>query len=62
MDDDTRRRCLKLLYDQGERGTGLGLAMVYGMTAPTAQKLDIESTVGAGTDRAPELSVYTCPT
>src|SRR4029077_3186871 len=31
MDEDTRRRCLEPFYTtKGERGTGLGLAMVYG--------------------------------
>src|SRR5882724_2140000 len=32
MDEDTRRRCLEPFFTtKGERGTGLGLAMVYGM-------------------------------
>ncbi|MBI1772036.1 MAG: HAMP domain-containing protein, partial [Burkholderiales bacterium] len=32
MSDDTRRRCLEPFFTtKGERGTGLGLAMVYGM-------------------------------
>jgi signal transduction histidine kinase len=31
MDEDTRRRCLEPFFTtKGERGTGLGLAMVYG--------------------------------
>ncbi len=34
MDDDTRRRCLEPFFTtKGERGTGLGLAMVYGVGA-----------------------------
>ena len=32
MDEDTRRRCLEPFFTtKGERGTGLGLAMVYGV-------------------------------
>jgi signal transduction histidine kinase len=50
MDDDTRRRCLEPFYTtKGERGTGLGLAMVYGMVQRHSAELDIESAVGAGT-------------
>ena len=33
MDEDTRRRCLEPFFTtKGERGTGLGLAMVYGVS------------------------------
>jgi CheY-like chemotaxis protein/anti-sigma regulatory factor (Ser/Thr protein kinase) len=50
MDDDTRRRCLEPFYTtKGERGTGLGLAMVYGMIQRHSAELEIESTVGQGT-------------
>ncbi len=50
MDDDTRRRCLEPFYTtKGERGTGLGLAMVYGMTQRHSAELEIESAIGKGT-------------
>jgi signal transduction histidine kinase/ActR/RegA family two-component response regulator len=50
MDDDTRRRCLEPFYTtKGERGTGLGLAMVYGMIQRHSAELDIDSVVGEGT-------------
>jgi len=50
MDEDTRRRCLEPFYTtKGERGTGLGLAMVYGMVQRHSAEIDIESTVGIGT-------------
>jgi signal transduction histidine kinase/ActR/RegA family two-component response regulator len=50
MDDETRRRCLEPFYTtKGERGTGLGLAMVYGMVQRHSADLDIESAVRRGT-------------
>jgi signal transduction histidine kinase/DNA-binding response OmpR family regulator len=50
MDDDTRRRCIEPFYTtKGEHGTGLGLAMVYGMTQRNGGRLEIESAVGKGT-------------
>ena len=50
MDEDTRRRCLEPFYTtKGERGTGLGLAMVYGMVQRHSAEIDIESSVGIGT-------------
>ncbi len=50
MDDDTRRRCLEPFYTtKGERGTGLGLAMVYGMIQRHSAELEIDSAVGKGT-------------
>ena len=49
MDEDTRRRCLEPFYTtKGERGTGLGLAMVYGMVQRHSADLEIESVVGRG--------------
>jgi signal transduction histidine kinase/ActR/RegA family two-component response regulator len=50
MDEDTRRRCLEPFYTtKGERGTGLGLAMVYGMIQRHSAELEIESATGQGT-------------
>ncbi|HKT73873.1 MAG TPA: ATP-binding protein [Steroidobacteraceae bacterium] len=50
MDEETRRRCLEPFYTtKGERGTGLGLAMVYGMIQRHSADLSIESAVGRGT-------------
>src|SRR5262249_17961517 len=50
MDEETRRRCLEPFYTtKGERATGLGLAMVYGMTERHSADLEIESAIGKGT-------------
>ncbi len=50
MDDDTRRRCLEPFFTtKGERGTGLGLAMVYGMAQRNNAEVQIESELGKGT-------------
>jgi CheY-like chemotaxis protein len=50
MDEETRRRCLEPFYTtKGERGTGLGLAMVYGMVQRHSAELEIESAVRQGT-------------
>jgi signal transduction histidine kinase/ActR/RegA family two-component response regulator len=50
MDEVTRRRCLEPFYTtKGERGTGLGLAMVYGMVQRHSAELEIDSAVRAGT-------------
>jgi len=50
MDDETRRRCLEPFFTtKGERGTGLGLAMVYGMAQRHGCALEIDSKPGTGT-------------
>jgi CheY-like chemotaxis protein len=62
MDEDTRRRCFEPFFTtKGERGTGLGLAMVYGIAQRHGMSIDIQSVPGAGTtlrltfpDQAPQ--------
>ena len=50
MDETTRRRCLEPFYTtKGERGSGLGLAMVYGMVQRHSAELEIDSEPGKGT-------------
>jgi DNA-binding response OmpR family regulator len=50
MDEETRRRCLEPFFTtKGERGTGLGLAMVYGMAQRHGCTLEIDSKPGNGT-------------
>jgi CheY-like chemotaxis protein len=50
MDEDTRRRCLEPFFTtKGERGTGLGLAMVYGTVERHSADIEIESELGKGT-------------
>jgi PAS domain S-box-containing protein len=50
MDEDTRRRCLEPFFTtKGERGTGLGLAMVYGVLQRHGADIEIESEIGKGT-------------
>ena len=50
MDETTRRRCLEPFFTtKGERGTGLGLAMVYGMVRRHSAELEIDSTLHQGT-------------
>jgi signal transduction histidine kinase len=50
MDEETRRRCLEPFFTtKGERGTGLGLAMVYGMIQRHSAGLEVDSTPGRGT-------------
>jgi signal transduction histidine kinase/CheY-like chemotaxis protein len=50
MDESARRRCLEPFFTtKGERGTGLGLAMVYGMVQRHSAEIDIVSALGQGT-------------
>lgn len=50
MDEETSRRCLEPFFTtKGERGTGLGLAMVYGFVRRHGAEIQIDSAPGQGT-------------
>jgi signal transduction histidine kinase len=50
MDEETRRRCIEPFFTtKGQRGTGLGLASVYGMLQRHDATLEIDSAPGRGT-------------
>ena len=50
MDEQTKSRCLEPFFTtKGERGTGLGLAMVHGMLERHGGEIEIESKPGFGT-------------
>jgi len=50
MDEETRKRCLEPFFStKGVRGTGLGLAMVYGVLERHEGRIEIDSAPGEGT-------------
>jgi signal transduction histidine kinase/ActR/RegA family two-component response regulator len=50
MSGEVRARCLDPFFTtKGERGTGLGLAMVYGMAERHGAAIEIDSELGSGT-------------
>ena len=50
MDEETRRRCVEPFFTtKGQRGTGLGLASVYGMLQRHDATFEVDSAPGKGT-------------
>lgn len=50
MSEETRKRCLEPFFStKGKRGTGLGLAMAYGVMQRHEGNIDIQSELGKGT-------------
>jgi signal transduction histidine kinase/ActR/RegA family two-component response regulator len=50
MDETTRTHCLEPFFTtKGERGTGLGLAMVYGIAQRHGAEVQVDSNLGKGT-------------
>jgi signal transduction histidine kinase/ActR/RegA family two-component response regulator/uncharacterized membrane protein affecting hemolysin expression len=50
MNEETRKRCLEPFFStKGKRGTGLGLAMVYGVVKRHEGNVEIQSERGKGT-------------
>jgi signal transduction histidine kinase/CheY-like chemotaxis protein len=50
MTETVRQRCLEPFFStKGERGTGLGLSMVYGIIERHRGQLEIQSVIGKGT-------------
>jgi signal transduction histidine kinase/ActR/RegA family two-component response regulator/HAMP domain-containing protein len=50
MNEETRKRCLEPFFStKGKRGTGLGLAMVYGVMERHEGRIEIDSELGQGT-------------
>jgi len=50
MSEETRKRCLEPFFStKGKRGTGLGLAMVYGVVKRHEGTIEIQSEAGKGT-------------
>jgi len=60
MDEETRHKCPEPFFTtKGERGTGLGLAMVFGMVERHSASIEIDSAPGDGTTVRLRFSVAT---
>jgi signal transduction histidine kinase/ActR/RegA family two-component response regulator len=60
MDEETRRRCVEPFFTtKGQRGTGLGLASVYGMLQRHGATLEVDSALGKGTTMRMIFPAYT---
>jgi CheY-like chemotaxis protein len=58
MSEEVRQRCLEPFFTtKGEKGTGLGLAMVYGVVQRHGGTIDVRSAVGEGTTFIIQLPV-----
>jgi signal transduction histidine kinase len=59
MTEEVRARCMEpFVTTKGERGTGLGLAMVYGIVQRHHGEIEIESKLGEGTLVRVQLPFY----
>jgi PAS domain S-box-containing protein len=62
MSDEVRAQCLEPFFStKGERGTGLGLAMVYGIIQRHRGSLHIDSAAGQGTSVTVRLPAQAAP-
>jgi PAS domain S-box-containing protein len=62
MPEAVRRRCLEPFFTtKGKRGTGLGLAMVYGVVRRHSGELEIDSVPGQGTTVRLKVPAYAAP-
>ncbi|MBI4002752.1 MAG: response regulator, partial [Nitrospira defluvii] len=62
MTEEVRQRCLEPFFStKGEKGTGLGLAMVYGIIRRLRGTIDITSELGNGTTFSIRLPIQSDP-
>ncbi len=62
MTEEVRRQCLEPFFStKGEKGTGLGLAMVYGIMQRHEGTIDIKSKPGKGSTFSLRLPITSVP-